>query len=109
MSRVVLVVLCLFALAGCTSGATVADFEAELKNAGYEVKGVEHDTAIGDGVLKLDLAMSGEPTDADWDKICKVAQTRYPDDIGELQVTVNGKYGLSMVARELRQGCDERP
>jgi hypothetical protein len=109
MSKIVLVVLCLFALASCTPGATVAGFEAELKTAGYEVKGIEHDRAIGDGVLKLDLVMSGKPTDADWDKICKVAWTRYPDDIDELQLTVNGKYGLSMLDRELREAYGQHP
>ena len=109
MSKAVLVVLCLFALTGCTSGATVAGFEAELKNAGYEVKGIEHDRSILDGVLKLDLTMSGKPTDADWDKICKITWTGYPDDFSELSVTVNGELGLNMVRRELTDAYGERP
>jgi hypothetical protein len=109
MSRAVLVVLCLFALAGCTSATTKAGFEAELKNAGYEVEGIEHDRSVADGVLELDLAMSGEPTDADWDKICKIAWTEYPDDFDELQVTVNGKFGLSMLVREMVDAYGERP
>jgi hypothetical protein len=60
-------------------------------------------------VLELDLTMSGEPTDADWDKIAKIAWTEYPDDFSELSVTVNGDPGLSMVRRELADAYGERP
>jgi hypothetical protein len=110
MSRPVLVVvLCLVALAGCTPGATVAGFQAEMKNAGYEVQGVEHDGPGRDGVLQVSLAMPALPTDSDWEEICKIAWTGYPDDFDELQVRVNGELRLSMTWRELKAQYGARP
>jgi hypothetical protein len=100
MSRVLLAVLCLFALTGCA-----ADFEGELTDAGYVVRGVDNDRSR----LTLDLEVPGKWTDADLEKIAKLAWTDYPDDFDELWVRINGEDVMSMLDNELTDAYGPKP
>lgn len=112
MSRAVLagMVMCVFALVGCSGLAQLTELQSELEAAGYEVTGLTHNTMNGEDRLAVEAVRPNElPTEEDANRIAEIAWTTYPGEIDSLLVLVNGQQMMNASADDLSTQFGERP
>lgn len=106
MRRAVLVVFALvFALAGCAALADLGELRQDLRAEGYEVSGLSHNTMNGHDVLTLTATSDSD----DAERIAEIVWTKYPAEVDQLVVTLNGTQALDLSADELTEKFGERP
>lgn len=111
MSRAVLagMLMCLLALVGCAALADLAELQSDLEAAGYS-SNINHNTTNGHSVLSVSATMPNDvPSDEDADRIAEIVWTRFPGDIDELVVVINGNALLDATADDLTARFGERP
>ena len=112
MSRAVLagMLLCVLALAGCSMFAGLSELRSNLTSAGYETQNIEHNVVNGRNVLLINAVMPhGEPTDAEANEIAEIVWTKYPAEVDELMITINGQQFMDASAGDLTEQFGERP
>jgi hypothetical protein len=113
MSRAVRVVagllVCLLAVAGCSTLAALQDLSSEVKAAGYENVNINHQSTNGHSVLTIEAMRTETLSGKDADKIAEIAWSTYAADFDELQVVLNGQVVLTAGADELAAQFGERP
>jgi hypothetical protein len=112
MSRTVLtgMLLCVFALVGCSALAGLSELQSDLKSAGYEARSINHNVVNGHSTLSIDAMMPTEvPTEEDGDRIAKIVWTTYPADFDELLIAINGRQLMDATPDDLTERFGERP
>lgn len=113
MSRAVRVVglllVCLLAIAGCSTLADLQKLGSEVESAGYDNVNVNHNITNGHSLLVIKATRDGTISSADAEKVAEIAWTKYPGDFDELQVVLNGELKLTAGPDELKSRFGERP
>jgi hypothetical protein len=110
MTRVLLFVSVLLALAGCAALADLNELSKDLNAEGYEIANVHHNTTNGHAVLRIDAVRPNEVATADHTaEIAELAWDRFAGDFDELWVTVNADEKLTATHDELTERFGERP
>ena len=113
MSRAVRVLagllVCLLAVAGCSTLAALQDLSSEIQAAGYDNVNINHQSTNGHSVLTIEAIRNETLSDADADKIAEIVWTTYAADFDELQVVLNGQFVLTAGPDELAAQFGERP
>ncbi len=99
---------CLLALAGCTTLADLGELRTALEDAGYDVSNIDHSTNNGYAVLSIS-AVSEEGAPADVDRIAELIWTKFPGEIDELAIALDGGPARVASADELTEKFGERP
>jgi hypothetical protein len=113
MSRAVRVLagllVCLLAVAGCSTLAALQDLRSDIQAAGYENVNINQQNTNGHSVLAIGAVRNETLSGKDADKIAEIAWTTYPADFDELQVVLNGQLALTADRDELTAQFGERP
>lgn len=108
MRKVALLIALVVALAGCTSLANLGDLRKDIEAAGYDVSGLSHNTTNGHAVLRVQATTEGAG-DGGAERIAEVVWTKYPAEVDELVVVLDGEQALDLSADELVEKFGERP
>lgn len=89
LPRLLGVLLCLFAAAGCMSVAEMEKLEVRVVDAGYTDVGVGHTTEIG-GYDTVTVTATDPSATGDGIDIARLVWHTYPEEVDEVVVTLNG-------------------
>lgn len=112
MSRAALagMLLCVLTLVSCSSLAALSDLQSDLQTAGYEPQNINHNVVNGRNTLLINAAMPhGVPSEDDANQIAEIVWTKYPAEVDELVITINGQQLMDASAADLREQFGERP
>lgn len=113
MSRAARVVgvllLCVLAMAGCSTLAALQNLSSEIQAAGYANVNINQQVTNGHSLLVIEAMRNETLDDADADEIAKIAWTKFSGEFDELRVVLNGELVLTAVPEDLRSRFGERP
>jgi len=101
--------VCLLAVAGCSTLAALQDLSSEVQATGYENVNINHQSTNGHSVLTIEAMRNETLSDKDADEIAEIAWTTYEADFDELEVVPNGQLALTAGPDELAAQFGERP
>jgi hypothetical protein len=113
MSRVVrlagMLLVCVFAVAGCSSLAALQGLASDVQSAGYQNVNVNQQVTNGRSVLTIAATRNQTLSETDAAEVAEIAWKKFPGDIDELQVVLNGDLAMDAGSDELVSRFGERP
>lgn len=101
--------VCLLAVAGCSTLAALQELSSEVQAAGYENVNINHQSTNGHSVLTIEAMRNETLSGKDADEIAEIVWTTYAAEFDELQVVLNGQLVLTAGPDELAARFGERP
>jgi hypothetical protein len=100
------------ALASCAGLAKLGELQTDLSSAGYTATRINQNTTNGHDLLNIEVTTESATTiatDEDADRIAEIVWTKYPAEVDELVVIINGRPMMDASSDELAGRFGERP